>query len=210
MKKLILLVLIITLPLLTYFQYEKYKKFHPPVDYEYEANEGIDVHYHDYALVEEYYGKIVEISAYARSKWSNEGIDVRFPDESSETELDIAAYYNQLLVRVKWIESRLIYSAKLKEKNLSNDQIILVESGTPVALAKLDSRKNELVDLKIGDVGEAVWLLQKQLVNKAKGQKTDGVFGIETQTALIEFQLANNLYSSGAMNESTFKVLFSK
>lgn len=210
MKKLLLLVVIITLPLITYFQYQKYKRFNPPTDYEYIANKDIDTHYHDYALVEEYYTKVVEISAYARSKWANEGIDVRFPDEGSETEVNISKYYNEMLSRVKWIESKLVYSFELKKQGLGNKEIFLVESGTPINLVKLDNRKYELINLKIGDIGESVWLLQKQLVNRAAGHKTDGVFGVETQQALLDFQTTNDLYPSGAMNESTYKLLFIK
>lgn len=208
MKKLLLVIVIVTFPLLTYFQYQNYRRFHPPVNYEYAASDSIDIHYYDAMLVEEYFFKVVELSAYARQKWSNEGVDVRFPDQNSLSELNISAYYNQILSRIKIIEAQLIFSTKLKNMGMSNDQVKSVEAGIPIRIVMLGDKKSELIDLKIGDIGEGVWLLQKQLVSKSDGHTIDGVFGKTTQEVLKAYQNSNNLFPSGTVNASTFDLLF--
>ena len=64
MKKLLIIVLIITLPLIAFFQYKGYRRFHPPVDYEYVISNEIDINYYDQGLVEEYYTKAIEVGSF--------------------------------------------------------------------------------------------------------------------------------------------------
>lgn len=208
MKKLLVVVIVITLPLITYFQYKNYRRFHPPVNYEYPLSDGIDMYYHDPSIVEEYYQKAVEISSYARKAWSNEGVDVRFPDTDDQTELTQAAYYNYLLSRLQQIEFQLTQSARLKSKGLNNEEVRLVESGVPEGLVKWIALKEQLVSLSEGSRGEEVWLLQTFLTKKGFEHTVDGVFGAATQTALQQFQEKNDLYPSGAMSDQTFAKLF--
>ncbi|SNT34275.1 Putative peptidoglycan binding domain-containing protein [Ekhidna lutea] len=208
MKKLLIVVIVITLPLITFFQYKNYRRFHPPVNYEYALAENVDVNYHDPSMVEEYFSKSVEISAFARKAWSNESIDVRFPDENDQTALTQAAYYNQLLARLQHIETLLSQSADLKSRGFNNEDVKLVESGVPENLAKWMAQKDQLIGLSVGSRGEEVWLLQTYLENKGLDHTVDGVFGAATQSALRQFQQNNGLYPSGAMSERTFEKLF--
>jgi hypothetical protein len=210
MKKLLFGIIIITLPLIVFFQYKDFKRFNPPTSYEYVVNENLDLNYHNYALVEEYFAKVVEISAYARKQWRNEGVDVRFPDQYSQTELNIAKYYNELLSRVQWLEAKLLESKQWKVKGYSNDDIQKIESGISPEMIKWLTEKEQLINTVLGDTGEYVWILQKQLVSKGFDHPFDGVFGSETKNALISFQEKNNLYPSGQMSERTFKALFLK
>ena len=65
-------------------------------------------------------------------------------------------------------------------------------------------------ELKQGDEGEDVRALQERL--KVLGYyagTADGLFGLDTQEALAEFQRQNGLLASGMLDEITFAVLWS-
>ncbi|MEO9869153.1 peptidoglycan-binding domain-containing protein [Ekhidna sp.] len=208
MKKLLLVILIITLPLITYFQYKNYRRFHPPVAYEYSISDKLDLSYHDYTLVEEYYSKSVEVGAFARAKWRNDDIDVRFPDENLEVEKNAAKYYNQMLSRLSWLEDVLEHSFELKEAGYSNEEIKHIESGIPADVSKWINEKPSFLGMVIGDRGQYVWRVQEKLIAKGYEHNLDGVFGLATQNATITFQIDNNLYPSGSIDELTFQKLF--
>ncbi len=208
MKKLLFIVLIITLPLIAFFQYKNYKRFNPPADYEYVTSEEIDTNYYNSDLVDEYYAKAVEIGSFARLQWRNNGIDVRFPNEDSQTAINASKYYNQLISRVKSLESKLVSSSALKKEGLANGDIRLIESGYSINdLAALED-KDEIVQITFGDQSRFVWKVQKQLISRGYDHVLDGLFGIDTQNAIIAFQQDNQMYPSGAMDEETFELLF--
>lgn len=208
MKKILLGIVVITLLLITFFQYKKYRRFNPPSNYEYAISADIDVNYHDQAMVNEYYQNAVEIGAFARMKWTSESIDVRFPDDDSMEEVNASKYYNRLLSRTQFIEEKLKRSAELKGTGLSNDQVRLVESGVPVSLLDLMENKDAITVLSIGDQSRFVWELQKRLIARGYEHQLDGVFGIATQNALLTFQNDQGIYPSGAMNDEVFALLF--
>lgn len=208
MKKLLVVIIVISLPLIVFFQYQNYKRFNPPTDYEYVSASEVDVNYHDQILVEEYYSKIVEASAYARQKWSNEGVDVRFPDTNSETELNISKYYNTLIGRIKYLESKLNQSRDLKINGYNNQEIVRIENGVSPVLVSWADHRESLVDLAVGDKGDKVWVLQKQLIKKGYVHTLDGIFEGETRNAIRKFQVDNDYYPSGEMNPQVFKALF--
>lgn len=208
MKKLLIAILVITLPLITFFQYKNYKRFHPPAEYEYTISDEIDSNYHNQALIDEYFQKSVEIGAFARKVWRNDGVDVRFPDENDPSQQTQALYYNQLLARLKKMEAILKNSSNLKAKGYGNEEVKHIESGVPESMLQWINQKNEMTSLAIGSTGEGVWLLQKYLVNEGLDHEIDGVFGIDTQEALRTFQINNDLYPSGSMSDKTFQKLF--
>lgn len=208
MKKLLILILIICLPLIAFFQYKNYRRFNPPSSYEYALNYQVDMNYHQPELVEEYFQKIVEVSAFARMQWSNERIDVRFPNIDSETETNAANYYNVMLTRLKWLEARLSRSTELKEAGFSNTNIKEIEAGVPPTLAGWGVKGDAIKAATLGQRGEVIWSIQKKLIEKGYNHTLDGVFGVDTQTALLQFQTDQDLFPSGRMNETTFRSLF--
>ncbi len=208
MKKLFLVILIITLPLIGFFQYKNYRRFHPPVDYDYLIADEIDVNYHDQELVDEYYRKAIEIGSFARLNWSNNAIDVRFPDEGNQEAINASKYYNQLISRTKYLEDVLVASAKLKKEYLTNEQVKLIEAGFSKDEIEWMETKDQLTSISFGEQSEFVWRVQKQLIEKGYEHALDGLFGIDTQNAIISFQQDNNIYSSGLINEQTFELLF--
>lgn len=208
MKKLLFGIIIIGLPLIVFFQYKNYTRFNPPVDYEYTISTDIDANYHNQDLVSEYFSKAVEIGSFARLRWRNEAIDVRFPDQNSEVELNASKYYNRLVSRVQQIEQKLIQSANLKSKGLSNTDVLVVESGVPVAEVKFVNDRQAILNLKVGDRGRLVWELQKRLNSHGYEHEIDGVFGVATQNALVTFQNHNTLYPSGTMDIDVYNAIF--
>lgn len=211
MKKLVFIIIIITLPLIAFFQYKKYKRFNPPTAYEYKVSDKIDVNYHEPSLVDEYYQKAVDAGSFARSQWKAREIDVRFPDADSQEEKNVAARYNQILSRLKQVETKLINSAKLKKQGYTNDKIQLIESGIPQAFVDFYSNTDKPTDnLTIGSIGEPVWNLQKILISKGYDHPLDGVFGQETFSALKKFQEDNQVYPSGVLTKQTLKKLIAK
>ena len=210
MKKIFLGLIAITLILITFFQYRNYQRFNPPVDYEYGISDGIDVDYHDATLVTEYFSKAIEIGEFARRKWRNESIDVRFPDQDSEVEMNAAKYYNQLKARTLLLEKKLSNSFNLKKDGFSNEDVQAVEGGVPIILINARVNKDAIVILRIGDQSEHVWKLQERLIEKGYPHQLDGLFGIDTQNALTSYQTDQGIYPSGAMNEEAFALLFLK
>lgn len=206
MKKIFLGILIITLPLITFFQYKNYRRFHPSTSYEYLKSDEIDINYHDPRMIEEYFHKIVEVGAFARRKWKNEGIDVRFPNENV-TETNVANYYNLLLTRIKEIEAKLETSAAYKAEGFNNEQIILLESGISKNQLRWISQKPLILTAVFGDRGAHIWTIQQLLIAKGYQHNLDGVFGLDTQNAILAFQRDKQIYSSGTIDEITFSEL---
>jgi peptidoglycan hydrolase-like protein with peptidoglycan-binding domain len=67
-----------------------------------------------------------------------------------------------------------------------------------------------LMALKIGSKGSAVWELQKLLTAQGYEIPVDGVFSIETDKALKDFQRINNVFPSGITDEETIRILIAK
>ena len=208
MKKLLIIILIITLPLIAFFQFKNYRRFHPSASYEHTISENIDPYYYDQTIIDEYYVKALEIGSFSRSQWRNNGFDVRFPDEDRVEEVNAAKYYNQLVARVKLLEGRLESSQVLKSEGWNNDEVQLIEMGyTKEELAWL-AEKDNLLGVQFGDQSEYVWKVQKKLIAKGYEHQLDGLFGIDTQNAILTFQNDNAIYPSGDINLATFNLLF--
>lgn len=210
MKKVLIGVVIVTLPLIAFFQFQNWRRFHPAEAYEYAVSDAIDVHYHHAGEVQEYFTLAVEIGSFARQKWSNEGIDVRFPAEGDIAATNAAAHYNQMMSRVQYLEQKLVKSAELKKKGYDNASIVVIEEGLQPEKVKFEKHRAAISSLKIGDRSEHVFQLQKRLIALGYPHPLDGVFGTETQAALTSYQEAQSVFPSGEMNETCFELLFLK
>ena len=74
-----------------------------------------------------------------------------------------------------------------------------------------DAIKNaEIVSIKKGDNGEPVVEIQGRLAKLGYlSSSADGSFGPGTEQAVMNFQAANGLFSSGVVNENTYNKMFS-
>ncbi|MBW4561417.1 MAG: peptidoglycan-binding protein [Mojavia pulchra JT2-VF2] len=64
-----------------------------------------------------------------------------------------------------------------------------------------------LPNLRFGDSGDAVRVLQKLLLNNRYPVKVDGVFGALTETAVKAFQSQRNLVADGVVGTRTWREL---
>lgn len=64
-----------------------------------------------------------------------------------------------------------------------------------------------LPNLRFGDSGDAVRVLQRLLLNNRYAVKVDGVFGALTETAVKAFQNQRNLKADGVIGSRTWREL---
>lgn len=207
MKRLALLVVIITLPLITFFQYKKHKRFEAPSTYDYILNDSIDYNYYDPLIVQQYLENVYKIGSFARNKWFNERIDVRFTNDSNPESIQATQLYNQMIVSTRYMEGRLIYSSRLKEQGFDNSEIKrIIEDGLSPDNFELVVN-DDFMNLGPGSLGHLVWEIQGILIKKGYEIPHDGVFGFETENALKSFQTDAGIYSSGIVDKKTLKEL---
>ena len=207
MKRLALLVIIITLPIIAYYQYRKFRRFHPPSTYDYVVKDSIDVHYHDPEVLQHYYKNVYEIGAFARQVWHNQEVDVRYPDQDNPEAVRAASYYQQLWETTTYLEGRLVRSRELKDAGYANNDIKIMEAeGMSPRLFQV-FRKKQLLGLSRGDEGPGVWELQALLRQQGQDIPLDGIFSKITEDALKEFQRAEGHYPSGQVDENSLRSL---
>jgi len=76
----------------------------------------------------------------------------------------------------------------------------LSDAGTPAS--EIKPAQPSIRDLKIGDKGEDVKMLQTKL-----GVNADGDFGLNTKKAVINVQVKNNLRADGIVGPNTRKAI---
>ncbi len=211
MKKLLWLVIVILLASLLYFRYKDYTKYNPPTYFNYTVNEAIDINYHNPKVVKEYFENTYKIGSFARQLWTNKGVDINFIGSEDPDFINSYNYYQSLVINTQILERKLVLSGELKEKGFSNKEIESIEKDgvNPKKIEKEKAYKNllQLNNLTSGDIGQEVWLLQKQLISMGYKIPKDGVFGGETLTAIIDLQKKNDLYPSGEIDLATIKAL---
>lgn len=206
MKKLAYLVIIVSLPVLLYFQYRSYTRFNPPEQFGFVASDSIDVNFYNPQLLKEYYKLRFEIPAFARQQWSENGVDVRYPNSSEEAQ-KATEYYTNLLATAHLIEDKLKQSFLLKQKGFNNADIKkMQEQGLTAESYKLYNWQ-DLVGAAKGDENSAVWELQKLLRKHDHDIPQDGIFDIETENALKALQKEHGHYPSGMVEKITLPIL---
>lgn len=208
MKKLIVSIIFILLGVIIFFQYKSYTRINAHQEYDYSISNNIDVNYFDPTILKDYYKQSYEIGTFAREQWRNYRIDVRYPKKSSEQSLRATVVYNKMLSSVKDIEGKLEQSKKLKDIGFSNFDIQQIfEQGLSVEDYQLHQLFSQ-INLKFGDEGQDVYLIQKKLNELGYTLRKDGIFNKETKAIVMEFQESKGLFPSGIANESTLQYLF--
>ncbi|MCF6361367.1 MAG: peptidoglycan-binding protein [Cyclobacteriaceae bacterium] len=211
MKKISVILLIVLLSTISFFQYVTYKRYNPPSNFNYAVNDSIDTNFYKPLLVQQYFENAYQIGSFARQLWYNKGIDINFLDEAKDESKNAIAYYKTLIATTQIIEKKLIRSSSLKKQGYNNNEIeLIIEKGSSPEEIKYEEAIAKLMPLnhlKTGDIGEGVWDLQKKMVGKGYKIPQDGNFGMETYNALKDFQEKNNLYPSGIVNTTTLKEL---
>ncbi len=208
MKRIIVFLFIFFLGSIAFFQYQKYRKFSYPNAYDYVINtQEIDINYHDFALVKEYFETATYLGNFAREQWTNYGIDVLSADMEIPQAKNAAHNYQTMLARVKFLEAKLMYSKKLKQQGFDNDAIAYIEkngiSEKNYALHKLIAGKT----FRKGDKDRVIWEIQKLISQKWQPIRIDGVFSDETEQAVKKIQQEKQSYPSGVIDEDFLKLL---
>ncbi|MCI4669307.1 MAG: peptidoglycan-binding protein [Bacteroidia bacterium] len=207
MKNLFFLVIIITLPLIAFFQFQNWRKFHPPKDYTEVPSQEIDPNYHDSETVLNYYTSLQQAATYARYCWKEHRVDVRsdYPADSKK-QIYLKTYQNYL-GHAQMLKQKLINSADWKKQGYSNEEIKILESEGELPFDIKHLLTNKVV-AKIGDENQLVYEVQKKLVNQGYTMPIDGVFKSETQEALKTFQNDQELFPSGILDRLTLEKLY--
>lgn len=207
MKNLFFLVVIITLPLIAFFQFQNWRKFHPPKNYTEIPSTEIDTNYHNPELVMKYYTSIQQAATYARYCWKEHRVDVRsdYPADSKKQQFLLT--YQNYLATAQMLKQKLTQSAQWKKQGYSNEEIQKMENmgEMPSELKQLITNK---VLAKIGDTNQMVYHIQRKLVERGYAMPIDGVFKSETEDALKNFQRDQSMFASGILDRITLERLF--
>jgi hypothetical protein len=207
MKRIIILLVFLTVIVFGFSQYYKYRRFNAPNNYDYAVSEGLDANYHNQTALADYYTTAYQIGALAREMWFNHGIDVLFADKGDIQSVNASLAYNQMLAKTKFLEGKLKESKRLKGLGFDNEDIkYMEEKGISEANYKIYKLLGDS-PLKNGDKSEQVWDLQGLLVKAGYDIPVDGFFSDKTESAVKEFQKSKNLYPSGVADMKTKKLL---
>ena len=208
MKRLFYLICILGIPLLLFFQYDRYRRFHPPTDYTYTVNDSIDVAYHDPGVVSQYYESALECATFARYCWRKHKVDVRTPDWEDPEARKLARSYNQKVAQTRYWEQKLIRSAQWKAQGWETKDIQWMEKQ---GIDPLTYQAHQLLApqgyLQAGDEGLGVLELQKLLLKVGRELKVDGIFDQETLREVQTFQQSNNLIVNGIVDKEMVLLL---
>ncbi|MDX2286135.1 MAG: peptidoglycan-binding domain-containing protein [Bacteroidia bacterium] len=204
MKRLFYLVVILSLPVLVFFQYDRYTRFHPPSDYAYPPAAGIDSAYFDPRTVQDYYAACGQSGTWARHCWKEWKIDVRAADPADEAARPCLERYQELLARARWLEQQLLASARLKALGYSNDDIrSMAAQGLSPAAYELRRITENPVLARSGDRSAAVFAIQQRLSTLGYSLPVDGIYRTETELAISRFQASRGLFPSGQADRLT-------
>jgi len=213
MKRLFYLVIIITLPLIAFFEFWSFYKHNVSKDYDYEISDSIDPNYHDPELVSRYYTTAKEVGNYARFIWKEHRVDVTMADMTDPEEKEFGNTYNSLIASAKHLENKLLRSAEQKEKGMSNEEVARWEQGlqapkpAPVQTSangsQLSTDINPII-AQIGDNSATVREIQDRLYKKGNEIRIDGIFREETKQAVAAFQKKKKLPETGIVDIETF------
>ncbi len=206
MKKLLNVFVLIAIIIFIISKVREYNRYNIGSDYDYQINNEVDVTYHDPIFLQKYYSLCHEIGTFARTIWYNEGIDVKFPDKNNSSSISASKNYYQMITSANYYESILKNSNQIKKQGFSNEEVKFAEQKGLNALG-LNCYFFLGNITKINDSNQSIWLVQKLLNKKNFAIKEDGIFNVETQNAVTEFQKKNNLYISKTIDIQTIKKL---
>lgn len=209
MKRIFYIIGIVTLPIIVLLQLDKCRRYHAPSEFDYVVNEDIDKDYFDPDVVLKYYQTALEAGTFARHCWKVDRLDVRRGDISDPDLQSKIRTYQAYLSSAKYLENKLLKSAAYKSQGLSNEDIQYIEeNGLDMKTFRVHRLLNGRPGFGIGDVGSEVMEIQKLLQARGKTLQLDGVFDVETESVILDFQKENMLYPSGKAEEKTLLLLF--
>lgn len=215
MKQLIIILLIIIVIFIGFGQYQQYERFNSPkVDYK--TAKKIDLEYYNQDFVINYFRAVEDLNNYIKIQWTANDIDVKAPeDDDIETKLALEKY-SEKIAHIKYYEAKLEKSTLLKEKGLSNKEIkFLEQTGKDLKtyqheleINKIKSMFDDKQKLSYGQTSALIYEVQKKLVANGFEVTVDGIYKIETKSAIKSFEEKNNLFADGFLDVLTLDMLF--
>ncbi|MEL6671524.1 MAG: peptidoglycan-binding domain-containing protein [Bacteroidota bacterium] len=201
MKNLFYLVVAICLPLLAWFKFIEYRRFHPPADYTYTPKAEIDAFYHDPDQVLRYYQLAEEIENHARYAWAEDRVDVKA--EAPDDPEGYVRTYQQMLATARHLEGKLLQSAKWKSQGYNDQQVKELEKGTHPDEWEAKSLLDNPIVCTLQQQNALVFDIQKMLSKLGYVHPVDGIYRQETYASVKTFQEKAGLYPSGIVDKKT-------
>lgn len=215
MKQLIIVLLLIIASIIGFGKYQQYQRYNSPkVDYK--TDKKLDLEYYNQEFLMNYYEAIEDLNSYVMMQWSANNIDVRTPEDDGIETKRAVAHYAKKLAKINYYETKLIRSATLKEDGLTNKEIkFLEENGSNLKrykqqqeILKIKSMFVNTTKLSYGQKSALIYEIQKKLVQKGFQINVDGIYKVQTKTAIQNFEEKNNLFADGFLDVLTLDALF--
>jgi hypothetical protein len=195
-------------------RYAVHKKYENISRFDYLPKDSIDYGYYDQNVLNTYFANCAKLTDMAKAAWLRGGIDIRTAKTGyGEVQSEINRY-NDLLKYTKILEARLAESKDLKDQSLGNDVIEMIQDrGITIGAAENEKDKIAAYDFLKGknisarSPANEIWEMQKLLNANDYNINITGVFNAATDSALLDFQKANNLYPSHVCDDMTLKKL---
>lgn len=215
MKQIIIFLLLVIASLIGYGIYSDYKRYNSP-EVNYKTDKELDINYHNKEVVLNYYEAVEALDTYTMLQWSANNIDVRTPEDDDVETKSAVEIYAKKLAKVKYYESILENSAKLKEEGLSNIAIQFIEeNGIDIKTYTQNQKFNKIKNLfnpkdKLynGYKNAIIYEVQKRLTALGDSIQVDGIYRVETFNAIKKFEEKNNLLADGLLDELTIDLMF--
>ena len=212
---LIFIVLLIALAsLYGYHRYHVHKQYENISRFDYMSKDSIDYNYYDQAVLQDYLDNCTKLTGIAKKLWLKDGIDITKTQQGYGEIQSRINQYNNLLRYNKVLEDKLVQSQDMKDQGLTNEdiEIILDKDITPGAVENEKDKMAAYDFLKGKNVSAVskkneIWELQKLLNASDYNLSINGVFDASTDSALLDFQNANNLYPSHTCDDLTLRKL---
>ena len=208
MKRLLILVLIISLPVIAFFEWAAYRRAHFPADFIYQTADSIDLTYHDPEVVATYFESAADLERYGRFCWKSYRIDVRSDKPFESPEKDLVAAYEQKLAHLKQTEAMLKRSWSLKEAGWKAEEVeLMLKKGLTESDYRVYSFLAGKKFLVFEDQGKGVFEVQRLLKARGYDLPVDGYFERQTREAVMNFQQKAGIYPTGKVGDLTIKKL---
>jgi hypothetical protein len=208
MKKLIRIILVTGVILGSYYGYKAYKRAHLPEGLLIEKNSNIDVEYHNASDLLSYTNIRYKLNAITRQVWYDhlEPINSEVCNDPSFVEKQLE--YKELKELYSSIEKRLVVSLSEKKKGRTNGDIKYIEDNFPKEINQLKTKTDSRILFQYGDVSDQLIDLQKRL-NQVLETKipADGIYLLETENTIKEFQKNNQLDTTGKIDIATYMLI---
>lgn len=202
MKAIIIVLLAIIVAILGYNFYTSWHRFHPP-NYHYTPTVEVPENHADKSLLLAYYEAVEKLNGYVITQWSANSIDVRNPEDDDDATNAAVLTYASKLATVKYYEGQLTATEVKKTTSKTPSE---KEKRKKLIEKMFYANQNDNA-FKLGEKNALIFEVQRILIEKGETVSHDGLYRIETQTALKNFEAKNNLFPDGKLDALTLDAL---